>query len=312
MSVQVEILEGSMAKLTIEATPEVLEEALEQAYQKSKNSISMQGFRKGKVPRVLVEKMYGPEIFYEDAINSIIPSAYDDAIKESELDIVSMPEVDVVQIEKGKPFIFTADVAVKPQVTLGEYKGLEVEVTRVEVSEDEVDAKLNQVREQNSRMINVDDRPVEDGDITNIDFDGYVDDEPFEGGKADNHSLTIGSNSFIDNFEEQLIGKNVGDAVDVHVTFPEEYHVEELQGKPALFKVKINEIKIKELPELDDELAKDVSEFDTLDEYREDIKKNLLEDKEKENKRLKEDKLVQKIIENSQVDIPKQIGRAHV
>ncbi len=265
MSVKVDVLEGSMAKLTIEATPEVLEEALERSYHKNKNSISMQGFRQGKVPRALIEKMYGPEVFYEDAINSIIPTAYQKAMEESELDIVSMPDIDVVQVEKGKPFIFTAEVAVKPPVSLGEYKGLEVEVDSLSVSDEEVIAELEKVREQNSRMVNIDDRPIEDGDIANIDFDGYVNGEPFEGGKADNHTLTIGSHSFIDNFEDQLIGKNVGDEVEVNVTFPEEYHAEELQGKPALFKVKINEIKVKELPELDDELAKDVSEFDTIE-----------------------------------------------
>lgn len=304
MSLKVDILEGSMAKLTIEASPEKLEEELEKAYQKNKKSISLQGFRKGKVPRALVEKMYGPDIFYEDAANAIIPSAYEEAMKESELDIVSMPEIDVVQIEKGKPFIFTAEVAIKPEVTLGEYKGLEVETSKISISEEEVKAELDKVVEQNARMINVDDRPVEEGDITSIDFDGYVDGEQFEGGKAENYSLTIGSKSFIDGFEEQLIGKNVGEEVEVNVTFPEQYQAEELQGKDALFKVKINEIKEKELPELDDELAKDVSEFDTLEEYKEDIKKGLLEEKEKNAKRIKEDKVVDLIIDNTEIDIP--------
>lgn len=248
--------------------------------------------------------MYGPDIFYEDAANAIIPSAYEEAMKESELDIVSMPEIDVVQIEKGKPFIFTAEVAIKPEVTLGEYKGLEVETSKISISEEEVKAELDKVVEQNARMINVDDRPVEEGDITSIDFDGYVDGEQFEGGKAENYSLTIGSKSFIDGFEEQLIGKNVGEEVEVNVTFPEQYQAEELQGKDALFKVKINEIKEKELPELDDELAKDVSEFDTLEEYKEDIKKGLLEEKEKNAKRIKEDKVVDLIIDNTEIDIP--------
>lgn len=304
MSLKVDILEGSMAKLTIEASPEKLEEALEKAYQKNKNSITLQGFRKGKVPRALIEKMYGAEVFYEDAANAIIPSAYEDGMKESELDIVSMPEIDVVQIEKGKPFIFTAEVAIKPEVTLGDYKGLEVETTKLSVSEEEVKAELDKVVEQNARMINVDDRPVEDGDIISIDFDGYVDGEQFEGGKAENYSLTIGSHSFIDNFEEQLIGKNIGEEVEVNVTFPEQYQAEELQGKVALFKVKINEIKQKELPELDDELAKDVSEFDTLEEYKEDVKNHLLEEKEQDAKRIKEDKVVDLIIDNAQMDIP--------
>lgn len=304
MSLKVDILEGSMAKLTIEASPTELEKELEKAYQKNKGSISMQGFRKGKVPRVLVEKMYGPEVFYDDAANSIIPTAYDKAMAESELDIVSMPEIDVVQLEKGKPFIFTAEVAIKPPVTLGEYKGVEIETLEVSVSDIEVNTELETIREQNSRMINVEDRPVQDGDITTIDFDGYVDGEQFEGGKAENHTLTIGSKSFIDGFEEQLVGKNIGEEVEVNVIFPEEYHAEELQGKPAIFKVKINEIKEKELPELDDELAKDVSEFDTLEEYKADIKKNLLDNKEKQAKRAQEDQLVDIIIDNSEIDIP--------
>lgn len=304
MNVKVDILEGNIAKLTVEVEADKLEEELEKAYQKNKNSISMQGFRKGKVPRALVEKMYGPEVFYDDAANAIIPQAYEEAMTESELDIVSMPDIDVVQIEKGKPFIFTADVAVKPAVTLGEYKGVEVEVTGVEVTEDEISVELDKIREQNSRMITVEDRPVQDGDITNIDYDGYVDGEQFEGGKAQGHDLTIGSNSFIDGFEEQLIGKNIGEEIDVTVTFPEQYHAEELQGKPALFKVVINEIKEKELPELDDDLAKDVSEFDTIEEYKEDVKQKLMGDKELQAKRVKEDKLVDKIIEDAQMDIP--------
>ncbi|NMB42963.1 MAG: trigger factor [Clostridiales bacterium] len=304
MSVKVDMLEGNIAKLTVEVSPDRLEEELEKAYQKNKNNISMQGFRKGKVPRVLIEKMYGPEVFYDDAANAIIPQAYEEAMKESELDIVSMPNIDVVQIEKGKPFIFTADVAVKPAVTLGQYKGIEVEVSKVEVSEEEVNAELDKIKNQNARMVNVDDRPVEDGDITNIDFDGFVDGERFEGGKSENYSLTIGSHSFIEGFEEQLIGKNIGEEVDVNVTFPEQYHAEELQGKPAVFKVKINEIKVKELPELDDEFAKDVSEFDTIAEYKEDIKQKLLADKEAQAKSAKEDKVVEKIIEDAQMDIP--------
>lgn len=304
MSLQVEKLEGNIAKLTIEASPEELEKALEQAYQKNKHNIALEGFRKGKVPRYIIEKMYGPEVFYEEAANAIIPSAYEKAAKESELDIVSMPDIDVVQIEKGKSFIFTAEVATKPEVTLGEYKGVEVETAAIVVTTEEVNAELEKVRDQNSRMITVEDRPVKDGDITDINFDGYVDGVPFEGGKADNYSLTIGSHSFIEGFEEQLIGKNIGEEVEVNVTFPDNYHAEELQGKPALFKVKINEIKEKELPELDDELAKDISEFDTLEEYKEDLKKKLEEDKKAQLKREKEDKVVSKIIENSQMDIP--------
>lgn len=307
MSLQVEKLEGNLAKLTIEVTPEELEKALNQAYQKNKKDISLQGFRKGKVPRAIIEKMYGPSVFYEDAANAIIPTEYEKAANESELDIVSMPEIDVVQIEKGKPFIFTAQVALKPEVTLGEYKGIEVEKTVVEVTDEEIQAELDKAREQNSRMVNVDDRPVADGDITTIDFDGSVDGVPFDGGKAENYSLTIGSHSFIDNFEEQLIGKNIGEEIDVHVTFPEDYQAEDLAGKAAVFKVKVNEIKVKELPELDDEFAKDVSEFDTLEEYKEDFKKDLIEKKKGEAKRAKEDKIIDKIIENAKMDIPDQM-----
>lgn len=304
MSLQVEKLEKNMAKLTIEATAEEFEKALEQAYTKNKGKINVQGFRKGKAPRFVIEKMYGSGIFYEDAANIIIPDAYEKAAEESGLDIVSRPEIDVVQIEKGKEFIFTAEVAVKPEVTLGQYKDIEVEKVIAQVTEEEISEELNKVREQNSRTITVEDRPVADGDILTINFEGFVDGEPFEGGKAEDYSLTIGSHSFIDTFEEQLIGKNLGDDVEVNVTFPAEYHAAELAGKPALFKVVVKEIKVKELPELDDDFAQDVSEFDTLDEYKEDIKSTIAERKEKEAKRAKEDAVVDKIIENATMDIP--------
>lgn len=307
MSVQVEKLEKNMAKLTIEVSSEEFENAIAKAYKKNKNKISMPGFRKGKAPRAMIEKMYGKGIFYEDAANSIIPDAYADAAKESELEIVAQPEIDVTQIESGKPFIFTATVALKPEVTLGEYKGIEVEKKEVEVTDEEVEAEINKVRESNARMLDIDDRVTQDGDTVLIDFDGYVDGKQFEGGKADDYSLVLGSHSFIDNFEEQLVGKNIGDDVEVNVTFPENYQAEELQGKPAVFKVKIKEIKVKELPELDDDFAQDVSNFDTIAEYKEDLKKKLTENKEEALKREREEAVIGKIIENAQMDIPEQM-----
>ena len=310
MSVQVEKLEKNMAKLTIEVSSEEFEKAIAKAYKKNKNKISMPGFRKGKAPRAMIEKMYGKGIFYEDAANSIIPDAYADAAKESELEIVAQPEIDVTQIESGKPFIFTATVALKPEVTLGEYKGIEVEKKEVEVTDEEVDTEINRVRESNARMIDIDDRAAQDGDTVVIDFDGYVDGKQFEGGKAEDYSLVLGSHSFIDNFEEQLEGKNIGEDVTVNVTFPENYQAEELQGKPAEFKVKIKEIKVKELPELDDDFAQDVSNFDTIAEYKEDLKKKLAENKEEALKREREETVIGKIIENAQMDIPEQMVEA--
>ena len=310
MSVQVEKLEKNMAKLTIEVSSEEFEKAIAKAYKKNKNKISMPGFRKGKAPRTMIEKMYGKGVFYEDAANSIIPDAYADAAKESELEIVAQPEIDVTQIESGKPFIFTATVALKPEVTLGEYKGIEVEKKEVEVTDEEVDTEINRVRESNARMIDIDDRAAQDGDTVVIDFDGYVDGKQFEGGKAEDYSLVLGSHSFIDNFEEQLEGQNIGEDVTVNVTFPENYQAEELQGKPAEFKVKIKEIKVKELPELDDDFAQDVSNFDTIAEYKEDLKKKLAENKEEALKREREETVIGKIIENAQMDIPEQMVEA--
>jgi len=304
MSFQVEILEKNMAKLTIEATAEEFENAMEKAYRKNRHKINIQGFRRGKAPRALIEKMYGPGIFYEDAANEIIPAAYEKAAIESKLEIVSRPEIDIVQIEKGKSFIFTAEVAIKPEVKLGQYKGLVVEKKQAEVTDEEVMQKLEQEREKNSRLITVEGRSIQEGDIAVIDFEGFVDDKPFDGGKGENFSLTIGSHTFIDNFEEQLIGKNVGDCVDVNVTFPENYHAKELAGKPALFKVTIKEIKVKELPELNDDFAQDVSEFDTLDEYKESIKATIKENKEKQLKTARENELVDKVIEGASMDIP--------
>lgn len=293
-----------MAKLTIEVSAEEVEKAIEKAYQKQKSRISVPGFRKGKVPRKMVEKMYGVGVFYEDAVNDMIPTAYEAAVKESELEIVSQPKIDVVQIEAGKEFIFTAEVAVKPEVELGEYKGVEVPKSDVSVSDEEIMAEIDKEREQNSRIITVDDRAVEDGDMTVIDFEGFVDGVAFEGGKGTDYPLTIGSHSFIDTFEEQLIGKNIGEEVDVNVTFPEEYHAEELKGKPALFKVTVKEIKKKELPELDNDFVEDVSEFSTVDEYKASIKTKIEEKKADEAKSAKEEATIEKIIEGAKMEIP--------
>lgn len=304
MSVQVEKLEKNMAKLTIEVSAEELEKALEAAYQKEKNKISIPGFRKGKVPRAMVEKMYGPGIFYEDAANTLLQQNYPAAVEESGEDIVSRPTVDIVQIEKGKPFIFTAEVAVRPEVTLGKYTGVTVTKVDTTVTDAEIDEALEQERNKNARDVSVTDRAVADGDTAVIDFEGFVDGVAFEGGKGENHPLVIGSHSFIDNFEEQIVGKNVGDEFDVNVTFPEQYQAADLAGKPAVFKVKVNEIKVKELPELNDEFAQDVSEFDTLAEYKADLKKNLEKKKEDDAKRTKEDEAIAKIVEKSKMDIP--------
>ena len=303
MSVQVENLEKNMAKLTIEVPAEELEKAIESAYQKQKKQISVPGFRKGKVPRAMIEKMYGAGVFYEDAANTLMQQNYPSAVDESGIDIVSRPTVEVVQIEKGKPFIFTAEVAVKPEVTLGKYMGVTVTKIDTTVTDEEVDAALEQERNNNARTVTVTDRPVAEGDTAVIDFEGFVDGVAFEGGKGENHPLEIGSHTFIDTFEDQLVGKNAGDEVEVNVTFPEQYQAADLAGKPATFKVKINEIKAKELPELDDEFAQDVSEFDTLAEYKESLKKNLEEKKENEAKRTKEDEAVQKIIDKSKMDL---------
>lgn len=304
MSVQVENLEKNMAKLTIEVAAEEVEKAIQAAYMKEKGKISIPGFRKGKVPRQMIEKMYGAAVFYEDAANTLIQENYPSAMDESGVDIVSRPTIDVVQIETGKPFIFTAEVAVRPEVTLGKYLGVQVTKIDTSVSDEEVAEALEKERNNNARTVTVTDRPVQNGDTAVIDFEGFVDGVAFEGGKGENHSLEIGSHSFIDTFEDQLVGKNAGDEVDVNVTFPEQYQAAELAGKPALFKVKIHEIKAKELPELDDEFAQDVSEFDTLAEYKEDLKKHLEEQKENEAKRTKEDEAIQKIIDKSTMEIP--------
>ena len=304
MSVKVETLEKNMAKLVIEVPAEELEKALQAAYNKNKKNISIPGFRKGKVPRQIVEKMYGPGFFYEDAANMLIPVEYEKAAAECGLELVSRPVIDIEQIEKGKAFIFTAEVAVKPEVTLGDYKGLEVAKADVEVSEEELSAELEKEREKNARTISVEDRAVENGDMIMLDFEGFVNGVAFDGGKGENYPLTIGSNSFIPGFEDQLVGAKIGEDVEVNVTFPEEYQAPELAGCAAVFKCKVNEIKVKELPELDDDFAQDVSKFDTLAEYKEDVKAKLAASKADAAKRAKEDAVIEKIIENAQMDIP--------
>ncbi len=304
MSLQVEKLEGNIAKLTIEASAEDFEKAVDKAYQKNKNKLSVPGFRKGKVPRKMIEKMYGNTVFYEEAANILIPSAYAKAIDECTEEVVSQPKIEVVQIEAGKPFIFTAEVALKPEVTLGAYKSVEIEKVDTTVTEEEIDEAVNRERESNARTISVEDRAVQDGDMVVLDFEGFMDGAAFEGGKGENYSLTIGSGTFIPGFEEQLIGAEIDKEITVHVTFPEDYHAEELKGKNAEFKCTIKEIKEKELPELDDEFASDVSEFDTMEEYREDLKKQLTKQKEETAEEEKGDKVVEAIIASSQMDIP--------
>ena len=304
MSLQVEKMEKNMAKLTIEVAAEDLEKAMQNAYQKAKGRISIPGFRKGKAPRKMIEQMYGKGIFLEDAANALIPEHYSKALEECDLEIVSQPEIDVTQAEPGKAFIFTAEVAVKPEVTLGDYKGVEVPKTEITVTDEDVEAELKKEQEKNSRTISVEDRAAQLNDIVTIDFEGSVDGVPFDGGQATEYPLTLGSNTFIPGFEEQLVGAKVGDDVDVKVTFPEEYQAKELAGKEAIFKCAVKKIEAKELPELDDDFAKDVSEFDTLAEYKEHVKTNLEDKKADEAKRAKEDAAVDKAIENAQMDIP--------
>ena len=304
MSVQVEKLEHNMAKLTITVPAETFNKAITQAYKKMKNQISITGFRKGKVPQAMVEKMYGAGMFYEDAANIVIPEEYDKALAEvKDIKITSQPAIDVTQMEKGKDFIFTAEVATKPEVTLGQYKGIEVPENKVEVTDEEIEAELKKVQEQNAREITVD-RPAENGDTVVIDFEGSVDGEVFEGGTAENHPLVLGSGSFIPGFEDQLVGATADSDVEVNVTFPEDYQAKDLAGKAAVFKVKVHEIKKKELPEINDEFAQDVSEFDTLDEYKEDVKKGIAEQKEKAVRQEKQEKIIRQIVENAEMDIP--------
>ena len=304
MSLQVEKLEKNMAKLTIEVSAEELDKAMEKAYQKQKSRISLPGFRKGKAPRKMIESMYGKGVFMEDAVNSLVPQEYTKALGECDLEIVSQPEINVTQMEPGKALIFTADVAVKPEVTLGDYKGVEVPKSEIAVTDEEVDAEVKKEQDKNARTVAVEDRAAANGDITTIDFEGFVDGVAFDGGKGTDYALTLGSGTFIPGFEDQLVGANTGDHVEVKVTFPEEYQAKELAGKEAVFQCDVKKIETKEVPELDDEFAKDVSEFDTLAEYKEDVKKNLTEKKEKEARTAKENAAVDKAIENAQMDIP--------
>ena len=304
MSLQVEKMEKNMAKLTIEVSAEELDKAMQNAYLKARGKISIPGFRKGKAPRKMIEQMYGKGIFLEDAANALIPEHYSKALEECDLEIVSQPEIDVTQAEPGKAFIFTAEVAVKPEVTLGEYKGVEVPKSETEVTDEDIDAEIKKEQEKNSRTVTVEDRGAENGDITTIDFEGFADGVAFEGGKGTDYPLTLGSGSFIPGFEDQLVGAKAGDHVEVNVTFPEEYQAAELAGKAAVFQCDVKKVETKELPELDDDFAQDVSEFDTLAEYREDVKKNLTEKKEKEARAAKENTAVDKAIENAEMEIP--------
>ena len=304
MSLQVEKLEKNMAKLTIEVSAEELDKAMEKAYQKQKGRISLPGFRKGKAPRKMIESMYGKGVFMEDAVNSLVPQEYSKAIADCDLEIVSQPEINVTQMEPGKALIFTADVATKPEVTLGDYKGVEVPKTEIAVTDEEVDAEVKKEQDKNSRTVVVEDRAAANGDITTIDFEGFVDGVAFDGGKGSDYALTLGSGTFIPGFEDQLVGANTGDHVEVKVTFPEEYQAKELAGKEAVFQCDVKKIETKEVPELDDEFAQDVAEFDTLAEYKEDVKKTLTEKKEKEARTAKENAAVDKAIENAQMDIP--------
>ncbi len=310
MSFTVDKLEKNMVKLTIEVDAAEFAKGMDAAYEKNKNKISVPGFRKGKVPKKMIEKMYGAGIFYEDAANAIIPDAYQKAAVESGLDIVSQPEIDVTQIEEGKNFIFTATVAVRPEVTLGTYKGVEIAKVSAEVTDEDVEAEIKKVQEQNARIITVEDRPVQDKDDTVIDFEGFVDGVAFEGGKGENYPLTIGSHSFIDTFEEQLIGKNIGEETEVNVTFPAEYHAPELAGKPATFKVTVKEIKSRELPELNDELVQDISEFSTVDEYKADLKATLEKKKAKEAETQKENEAIEAAVANASMEIPQAMIKA--
>lgn len=304
MSLQVEKLEKNMAKLTIEVPAEEFDAAIKNAYNKNKNKFSIPGFRKGKAPLAMLEKMYGAGIFYEDAANEVIDASYPKAAEESKEEIVSTPEIKVTQIEKGKAFIYEATVALKPEVTLGEYKGVEVKKAEAVVTDEDVENELTAARKKNGRLIDVEDGAIEDGDNTIIDFIGYIDDKTFDGGAGTDYPLVIGSHSFIEGFEDQLIGKKKGETCDVNVTFPAEYHADELAGKPAKFVVTIKEVKRNELPELNDEFASEVSDFDTLDEYKADIRKKLQEKKEQDAKVENENNVIEKVVENAQMELP--------
>lgn len=304
MKANIEKLDNNKVKLEIEVDAKQFDEAMQKAYIKNRGQITIPGFRKGKAPRKIIESYYGEGVFYEDAINEACPKAYDDAIKENGIEPVDQPTIDIVQIGEGQNLIFTAEVTVKPDAELGQYKGIEITKVEYNVTDQDIDAQLENTREQNVRWISVEDRAAKEGDRLTIDYKGYVDGEAFEGGTAENQTLEIGSGTFIPGFEEQLVGMNVEDEKEIQVTFPEEYHAENLKGKDATFEVKLHEIKEKELPELDDEFIKDISEFDTIDEYKEDLKKNMVESAQDREKREMENQLLEKVVENTKVDIP--------
>ena len=312
MKANIENLENNKIKLEIEVDVERFDQAMQKAYLKNRGHITIPGFRKGKAPRKVIERYYGEGVFYEDAINEICPVAYSEAIEENDLHPVDQPDMDIVQIGEGQSLIFTAEVTVKPEVELGQYKGIEINKVEYNVTDQDIDEQLESVREQNARWISVEDRAVKEGDRLTIDYKGYVDGEAFEGGTAENQTLEIGSGRFIPGFEEQLVGMNAGDEKDIQVTFPEEYHSEDLKGKDATFTVKIHEIKEKELPDLDDEFIKDISEFDTIDEYKADTRKSMEESAKQRAKSEMENQLLEKVVENAKIDIPEVMAETEI
>jgi len=312
MQVKVENTEKNVVQLEIEVDAERFEQGLQKAFVKNSKKFNIPGFRRGKAPRYLVEKFYGEQVLYEDAINEVCPEAYDEAVKENDIHPVDRPEIDIKQIGKGQPLVFTAKVTVKPEVELGEYKGVEVTKANALVTDEDVEKEIERIRDRNSRLVAVEDRPAKSGDTVTIDFEGFVDGKAFEGGKGTDYDLVLGSETFIPGFEDQLIGVSAGESKDVNVAFPEDYHSKELAGKPALFKVTVKEIKVKELPELDDEFAKDVSEFDTLEEYKADLRKKLTERAEHAAQHENEDNVVAKVVENATVDIPQVMIEKHI
>ncbi len=312
MAVKKEQVEKNLVKLTFEVSAEDFAKAIDGVYKKNAKKFNIPGFRKGKAPKAIIEKFYTEAVFYDDAVNAVLPDAYDAAVKEAELDVVARPEIDLEEIKKGEPVVFTALVTTKPEVTLGDYKGIEVEKIEYNVTDEDVDKDIDAARRKNARLITVEDRGIENGDIAVIDFEGFVDDVPFDGGKGDDYELEIGSGTFIPGFEDQLVGANVDDLVDVNVTFPEDYHAENLKGKDAVFKVRVNEIKVRELPELDDDFASEVSEFDTLEEYKADVRKKLEEASENKAKVETENAVIAKVVENAEFEIPEAMKEAQI
>ncbi len=309
----VEKVDKNVVSFEFAVSADEFEKGIEKAYRKNVGKINIQGFRKGKAPRKIIEKYYGPEIFYEDAINIVLPDAYDKAIEENNIFPVDQPEIDIKgEISKDNGITFTAKVTVKPEFELGQYKGVKASKVSHRTLKKDIDAEIEKMRERNSRMVSVEDRPVQKDDIANIDFEGFCDGVAFKGGKGKNYDLTIGSGQFIPGFEDQLIGKNIGDEVDVKVTFPEEYHAEELKGRDAEFKVKINSIKVKELPELDDEFAKDVSEFDTLEELKKDVKEKLSAAGKEKAAHETEENVIKAVCDATEIDIPEAMINSQI